>query len=107
MNDIDKNADGGQEKEIEVITIIDEDTAEEVELYVLEKLTYKDNLYYLLTETEIDERNPEDDSDVVIFKEVKNESGEAAIEEIEDDDEFDAVAALFEEQRGEEFKFIG
>ncbi|MDR1687355.1 MAG: DUF1292 domain-containing protein [Clostridiales bacterium] len=96
----------GEGDELEFLSITDEETGEEIELAVLDKLEYKGSMYYLTVEA--DEMEDEDtEQEASIFKEVPAGGDEFYYEPIEDDDEFDAVARLFRSSSGDSYDLGG
>lgn len=75
------------------ITITAED-GEQIELFILEQTTLSGQNYIIATEDEDDE-----ESTAYILKEVANDpsSDEVSYEFVEDEDEIEAVAGVFEE----------
>lgn len=67
------------------------DNEPEIELYVLEQTTVRGVDYFLVTEDE------EGDCEAMILKDLSNkEDSEAIFEIVDDDDELEAVAKIFE-----------
>ena len=86
---------------------------EEVEVYTLEDEEGNESEFSLIKRMEIDgqayvafepfeEEDIEDDEDSFVILKVINENGEEVFVTIEDDDQFDKVADIFEEQLMEE-----
>ncbi len=73
------------------IVFIDEETGEEVLLYVLEETTISEQHYLLLAE------DAEGDSDAYIFREIGGDDEESTYEPVEDDVELEAVIKVFGE----------
>lgn len=97
FDDFDENED-----EIETLTIVDDETGEEIELMVVNKLKYKEYTYYLVLEAELMD-DEEDEPEATILKEVPDGAGDFFYEPIFDDDEFDAVAEMFRNNSGEDY----
>lgn len=77
---------------------------EEVEIYTLTDENGKESDFELIGSTVIDETTymamapvDEDSDEYVILKMVKDENGEDMLETIENDDEFDKVADVFDD----------
>lgn len=74
---------------------------EKVELFVLEETKVNGTNYLLVTESE------EEEAECYIFKDTSSaEDAESCYVEVEDGDEFDAVAKIFEELLDEEAEII-
>ena len=79
--------------EMEVITMIDDETEEEIEFVVIDRKTLKDTEYLLVVEScNIDD----DEAEAAVLKVVSESDEDITYSVIEDDDEFEAAAALFE-----------
>lgn len=92
------------EEEIETLTIVDDESGEEIELMVINKLKYKEYTYYLVLEAEfMDDDGDEEEPEATILKEVPDGAGDFFYEPILDDAEFDAVAELFRKNSGEDY----
>ncbi|MCL2406763.1 MAG: Holliday junction resolvase RuvX [Defluviitaleaceae bacterium] len=76
-----------------IIKITDEDGVE-IEFVVLDELTHNCIRYMLVVETDLID---DDEAEAVIFKEVGSDADNMVFEEL-DDDEFETVAALFDER---------
>ena len=73
------------------ITFYDTDSNEEVELFVIEQTTLKENKYLLVAEDDSNE------SDAYIFKEVSDDDNELTYVPVEEDDEYEALIKVFSE----------
>lgn len=83
----------GLDEEMEVITMIDDETNEEIEFVVIDRKAIDKTEYILVIES----CNIEDDEAEAAILKVVNETEEDIVYAIiEDDAEFDAAAALFE-----------
>ena len=81
------------DEEMEVITMIDDETNEEIEFVVIDRKSIDKTEYILVIES----CNIEDDEAEAAILKVVNETEEDIVYAvIEDDAEFDAAAALFE-----------
>ena len=77
---------------MEKIKFIFEDTKEEVEFFVLEQTRISGSNYILVTDAEEDE-----DGEAYILKDISDSDAEERVYVmVEDDNEFDAVSAVFE-----------
>ena len=83
----------GLDEEMEVITMIDDETNEEIEFVVIDRKAIDKTEYILVIES----CNIEDDeAEAAILKVVNETEDDIVYAIIEDDAEFDAAAALFE-----------
>ena len=81
------------DEEMEVITMIDDETNEEIEFVVIDRKSIDKTEYILVIES----CNIEDDeAEAAILKVVNETEDDIVYAIIEDDAEFDAAAALFE-----------
>ena len=80
-----------QNKKLEKITFFDVDNNEEVELYVIEETTLKENRYLLVAEDDSDE------SEAYIFKEINEDDKDITFVPVEEDDEYEALIKVFGE----------
>lgn len=79
--------------ELETITLTDE-TGEETDFVILDKITDSGKQYILAIESELVD---DEDAEAAIFRKAETAEGEEDVYElIEDDDEFNKVAALFQ-----------
>ncbi len=76
---------------METLHFVDVDTNEEVELYIVEETIIGGQKYILVAEDE------DGDSDAYIFREVTEDNSEITYEPVEDDEEYEAIAAVFEQ----------
>ncbi len=77
----------------EKITMVIDDTNEEVEFFVVEQTRINNTNYLLVTENETDE-----EADAYILKDVSlDEDADAVYEIVEDDEELEAVSRIFSE----------
>ena len=76
---------------LEKIGFFDVESNEEVELYVIEQTTLKENKYLLVAEEDSDE------SEAYIFKEVKEDDKDITYVPVEEDDEYEALIKVFGE----------
>ena len=81
------------DEEMEVITMIDDETEEEIEFVVIDRKTMKNTEYILVIESaDIDD----DEAEAAILKVVSESDDDITYSVIEDDKEFEAAAGLFE-----------
>ncbi len=85
--------DDNDEEDLQILTTYDEE-GNPIEVIVLEFATYNGSNYLLVSEAE--EYEDSDSVEVFVLKEVADENGTLTYQEIEDDEEFDAVSALFD-----------
>jgi uncharacterized protein YrzB (UPF0473 family) len=96
-----------EEKEDAIITLLDEE-GKEHQFEHLASLEHEDSTYVALVPANEDaEQLLDSDGELVILKVVYDEeSGEDVLEAIEDDDEFNAVSAKFEEMLEDEYDIL-
>lgn len=88
----------------DLVTLVDED-GQEHEFEIVDTLELNDERYVALVATYDDpEEELQDDGELVILKSVMDDE-EEFLEAIEDEAEFDEVAALFMERLEEQFDF--
>lgn len=81
------------DEEMEVITMIDDETGEEIEFVVVDRKGLNGAEYILVVESsDIDD----DEAEAAILKVVNESEEDITYSVIEDDDEFEAAAGLFE-----------
>lgn len=78
-------------KKLEKISFYDVENNEEVELYVIEETTLKENKYLLVAEDDSNE------SDAYIFKEIEEDDKDITYVPVEEDDEYEALIKVFGE----------
>lgn len=71
------------------------DNDEELECAILTFLEVDENTYIALLP--LSEEDTEEDSDVYLYRYIETEDGEPTLENIEDDDEYEAAADAFDE----------
>ena len=86
------------------IIAIDDDGAE-IELFIMDSVIYRDTMYVIAISEEDDEDDSEDVIDATLLKQVKSEEDYITYSFVEDDEEFNTVMAMFEEN--EEYEFEG
>lgn len=83
------------DEEMEVITMIDDETSEEIEFVVIDRKELKGTKYILVIESSnIDD----DEAEAAILKVVSESEEDITYAIIEDDAEFEEAAALFESE---------
>ncbi len=81
------------DEEMEIITMIDDETEEEIEFVVIDRKELNGNEYILVVESkDIDD----DEADAAILKVVSESDEDITYAVIEDDDEFEKAAGVFE-----------
>ncbi len=86
-----------EEFEYDVVVMTDEETGEEVELYIVEETKINGVNYLLVTDT-VDE-----DADAYILKDVSTEDDEEAVLELVDDEnEIEYIGKVFEQMLEDE-----
>jgi uncharacterized protein YrzB (UPF0473 family) len=78
--------------ELETITLTDE-TGEETDFIILDKITDNGKEYILAIESELID---EEDAEAAIFRKAASDGEEDVYELIEDDNEFDKIASIFQ-----------
>ena len=89
----DHNCDCGCNEEVTVTLTLDND--EVIECAVLTIYSVDDKEYIALLP--LDEEGDNEEGDVFIYRYVETEDGEPTLENIEDDDEYEAAADAFDE----------
>lgn len=89
----------------DILTLMDEE-GEEHQFEIVDALELGDDRYMALVPVFDDaEELLEDDGELVVLRVVPGEGGEDFLEPIEDEKEFDKVAAMFMERLEDEFEF--
>ena len=93
------------DNEITILTLTDEDGTDR-DLEVVDTLDYEGNTYYALQEyfenvEDLDNRDENDDIEILILKRIV-EDGEESFDTITDDDLFDKLTAMFDARMDEE-----
>lgn len=88
-----------------LVTVIDDDGSEHI-FEELDRIETEDGQKYiaLLPFIEDEEIDEEDNAELIILK-VSEDSGDTVLEPIDNEDEFDEIAAAFEERLSEFFDF--
>ena len=95
--------------EREFFTLTDED-GNEIEFELIGTTEYKGNLYYAMIPADAADKTQEEDNgfcEYVILRAEKEENGEYTLVTVDDDDEFDDVADLFDDMFSEEIDYDG
>ena len=89
----------------DIITVVDDDGAEH-EFEVLDRIETDDDMKYVAIIPKYDDPQDllNDDVELIILRVTETED-ENILEPIEDDDEFDEIAAIFQERLSEYFDF--
>ena len=93
------------DNEITILTLPDEDGTDR-DFEVVDTLDYEGNTYYALQEyfenvEDLDNRDENDDIEILILKRIV-EDGEESFDTITDDDLFDKLTAMFDARMDEE-----
>lgn len=89
------NENENEEYDPEIYTLTDED-GNELTFALLGTLEHEGNVYKALIP--VDEDGKEESDEYVILKCTEDENGEEMLETIEDDDEFDRIADIFDDE---------
>ena len=82
-----------------IVTVIDDETGEEIELEFVDALEYNGTVYRAFFPVESEENQPEDEEEYgLIILKAETENGEEFLVQIEDEDELNAVYDQFMEQ---------
>ena len=81
------------DEEMEVITMVDDETGEEIEFVVVDRKEHNGAEYILVVESK---DIYDDEAEAAILKVVNESEEDITYSVIEDDDEFEAAAGLFE-----------
>ena len=96
--------DGEEELDMTVITLEDENGVEHL-LDVLDEVDYQSNHYMaLVPHVETEEELAEEEIELMIMRVTHSDEGDF-LDVVEDDDEWNAVGALFEEHLSEFYEF--
>ena len=93
--------------EREFFTLTDED-GNEIEFELVGVTEYKENVYYAMIPADAAEKAkdvPDGFCEYVILRVEKDENGDASLVTVEDDEEFDDVADLFDDMFSEEIDY--
>ncbi|MCL2592967.1 MAG: DUF1292 domain-containing protein [Defluviitaleaceae bacterium] len=100
MNNFNENDFDGLESDIKTITVLDED-GNEFECQIIDTAELNGTNYLLVIENEFAD---DDECEAVIIKEVSADNEESIFQIVEDDDEFNKIAKLFEEKNVDEYE---
>ncbi|MCQ2354959.1 MAG: DUF1292 domain-containing protein [Clostridia bacterium] len=103
MNENEKNINDAAEGEPEIVTLLDEND-EEIRFELIGGYNDKGVQYFAL----IPEGSADEDGgfeEYIILKSVKNADGSEELVEIEDDKEFDRIAAIFDDAFDAEYDY--
>lgn len=81
-----------------IVTVIDEETGEEIELEFIDALEYNGTIYRAFFPVAEDEAEEESEDYGLILLKTETENGEELLVQIEDEDELNTVYDLFMEQ---------
>ena len=95
------------EMEVEVYTLTDED-GNESDFELLGRQDVDGQSYVALAPIETDEESEdEEEGSFIVLKVVEDENGEEVFETIEDDEEFDRIADIFEDELMQDMDYDG
>ena len=80
----------------DILTLVDDDGTER-EFELIDRVVTENNEYFALIPTETADNLSDDDGQLVILK-VVEDNGEEFLEPIEDDEEFDKIADIFDDE---------
>lgn len=92
--------------EPDLLTLSDEDGNEQ-EFEIIDSLEIGDDFYYALVPVTDENSLTSDDGDLVILKVVTEDTGEEILATIDDDEEYDKVAALLADKLSEFYEIDG
>ena len=92
--------------EPDLLTLSDEDGNEQ-EFEIIDSLEIGDDFYYALVPVTDENSLTSDDGDLVILKVVTEDTGEEILATIDEDEEYDKVAALFADKLSEFYEIDG
>lgn len=95
-----ENEEEWDETEVEVYTLEDED-GNESEFALIKRMDIEGQSYVAFEPFNEDDDSAEDEEDSFVILKVVNEDGEEVFVTIEDDDEFDKIADIFEDELSE------
>ncbi len=84
--------------EFETVTMTDEETGEDIEFAIIDHLEDCGQMYLLVIESELMD---DEEAEACLMKQIGDEEDSLTYELVEDDEEFDKIAALFQEKGGE------
>lgn len=95
-----------QDGEREFFTLTDEE-GKEVEFELIDTVEYQGVTYYAMIPADAEGENDDGFQEYVILKMEKDEDGEDMLVTLEDDEEFDNVADIFDDRFSEEVDYDG
>ena len=99
-----KNEIAGNDGEREFFTLTDEE-GNEVEFELIDTAEYQGVTYYAMIPADAEGENDDGFQEYVILKMEKDENGEDMLVTLEDDEEFDNVADIFDDRFSEEVDY--
>lgn len=93
-----------ENNEREFYTLTDEE-GNEIEFELIGVTEYKGNTYYAMIPVEDENKETDDFTEYVILRVDTDEDGETTLNTLEDDEEFDDVADLFDDMFSEEIDY--
>lgn len=93
-----------ENNEREFYTLTDEE-GNEIEFELIGVTEYKDNTYYAMIPVEDENKETDGFTEYVILRVDTDEDGETTLNTLEDDEEFDDVADLFDDMFSEEIDY--
>ena len=96
------------ENEREFFTLVDEDGSE-IEFEKIGEITLNEQVYFAMIPAESAEKAQDDGGfcEYVVLRLEKDENGEDTLVSVDDDDEFDNVADVFDDMFSEEIDYDG
>ena len=97
------------ENEREFFTLVDEDGSE-IEFEKIGEITLNEKTYFAMIPADAADKAQQEDNgfcEYVILRAEKEENGEYTLVTVDDDDEFDDVADLFDDMFSEEIDYDG
>ena len=97
------------ENEREFFTLVDEDGSE-IEFEKIGEITLNEKVYFAMIPAEAADKAAQDDGgfcEYVVLRLEKDEDGEDTLVSVDDDDEFDNVADVFDDMFSEEIDYDG
>ena len=89
------------------LLILSDEDGNEQEFEIIDSLEIGDDFYYALVPVTDENSLTSDDGDLVILKVVTEDTGEEILATIDDDEEYDKVAALFADKLSEFYEIDG
>ena len=97
------------ENEREFFTLIDEDDGSEIEFEKIGEITLNETTYFAMIPIKAAEQAQQDGGfcEYTVLRLEKDENGENTLVSVDDDDEFDNVADVFDDMFSEEIDYDG